>query len=139
LLQAIPQLPEIVKAYYEQFQDFNEGEKAKALSQLLTEVTLTLLPPMPKLSFGQIFGLKNKLSKAAEKVVIGESKIAIKFGTTENQIYHIFRHTDVLGLDRSLVESTIQNHFKTVASQVVAGKPLNHLVEIWAKNTVYCF
>jgi hypothetical protein len=61
-------LPEIVKAYYEQFQDCNEGEKAKSLSQLLTEVTLALLT-IPKLSFGQISGLKNKLSKAAEKVV----------------------------------------------------------------------
>jgi hypothetical protein len=96
LLQAIPQLPEIVKAYYEQFQDFNEEEKAKALSQLLTEVTLTLLP-IPKLSVGQIAGLKNKLSKAAEKVGKKAAKVEKWAEVVKDTTNTIPRTKDVLG------------------------------------------
>ena len=65
------------------------------------------------------------------------SNIAVQFGKTENQIFHAFRHTDALGLDRSVVQSTIQNHFKTVSSQVVAGKPLNQIVEIGGQRIQY--
>jgi RHS repeat-associated protein len=65
------------------------------------------------------------------------SKIAVQFGKTENQISHAFRHTDALGLNRSLVQSTIQNHFKTVSSQVVAGKPFNQIIEIGGQRIQY--
>jgi len=39
-------------------------------------------------------------------------RFSIQFGNNENQIYHAFRHTDALGLDRSLVKSAIEKHFK---------------------------
>ena len=67
----------------------------------------------------------------------GGSNIAVHFGKTENQIYHAFRHTDALGLDRSLVQSTIQNHFKTVSSQVVAGRPFNQIIKIGGQRIQY--
>jgi hypothetical protein len=35
------------------------------------------------------------------------SRLAIRFGTNENQIRHTFRHTDRLGLDRGSVVSAI--------------------------------
>jgi|GEM_PF-3399328 len=64
-----------------------------------------------------IAGLENMLQESIENAGANaagsSSKIAVQFGKTENQIYHAFRHTDALGLDRSLVQSTIQNHFKT--------------------------
>jgi hypothetical protein len=73
-------------------------------------------------------------TKAAVK---GGGKLAVQFGKTENQIYHAFRHTDALGLDRSLVQSTIQNHFKTVSSQVVPGKPFNQIIKIGSQRIQY--
>jgi hypothetical protein len=117
LLQAIPQLPEIVKAYYEQFQDFNEEENAKALSQLLTELTLTLLP-IPKLSVGQISGLAKKLNKAADKVVkkaANFEEVAVKHGfKIEGQLSKIFA-------DKKL----FSNWLKGNQSLSRVAKPLN--------------
>jgi hypothetical protein len=69
--------------------------------------------------------------------VKGGTKLAIQFGKTENQIYHVFRHTDALGLDRSLVQSTIRNHFTTISSQVVTGNPFNQIIEIGGKKIQY--
>jgi hypothetical protein len=77
------------------------------------------------------------LDVSAGNAARASSKIAVQFGKTENQIYHAFRHTDALGLDRSLVQSTIQNHFKTVSSQVVAGKPFNQIIEIGGQRIQY--
>jgi hypothetical protein len=74
----------------------------------------------------------------AGKLAVKEvGNLAIQFGKTENQIYHVFRHTDALGLDRSLVQSMVQNHFKTVSSQVVSGKPFNQIIEIGGQRVQY--
>lgn len=64
------------------------------------------------------------------KIVHTGGKIVTQFGRTENQIYHAFRHTDALGLDRAIVPSSIQAHFKTVSSQVMAGKSFNQIINI---------
>jgi RHS repeat-associated protein len=88
---------------------------------------------MPVLQIDDIGRMGSKLDDAA----LGGSKIAIQFGKTENQVYHAFRHTDALGLDRSLVQSTIQNHFKTVSSQVVSGQPFNQIIEIGGHRIQY--
>jgi RHS repeat-associated protein len=63
--------------------------------------------------------------------------IAVQFGKGQNQLHHVFRHTDALGLDRSLVQSTVQKHFKTVSSQVVAGKPFNQIIQIGGQRVQY--
>lgn len=63
--------------------------------------------------------------------------ILIQFGKTENQVYHAFRHIDAMGLDRSLVKTTISKHFKTVASEVEPGKPFNQIIEINGKKVQY--
>ncbi len=81
-----------------------------------------------------ISGVRQGVVKGAAK---GGGNLAIQFGKTENQIYHAFRHTDALGLDRSLVQSTVQNHFKTVSSQVVSGKPFNQIIEISGQKIQY--
>jgi hypothetical protein len=65
------------------------------------------------------------------------NNIAVLFGKIQNQIFHTFRHTDALGLDRTLVQSSIQTHFKTVSSQVVAGKPFNQIIEIGGQRIQY--
>ena len=61
----------------------------------------------------------------------------LQFGNGQNQEYHAFRHTDALGLERSIVQSTIRTHFKTVSSQVVAGKPFIQVVEIGGQRIQY--
>ena len=71
------------------------------------------------------------------KLAKGGSKVAVQFGKTPNQVSHAFRHTDALGLDRSLVQSTVQNHFSTVSSQVVAGQPFNQVIQIGGHNIQY--
>ena len=81
-----------------------------------------------------ISGVRQGVVKGGAK---GGGNLAIQFGKTENQIYHAFRHTDALGLDRSLVQSTVQNHFKTVSSQVVSGKPFNQIIEISGQKIQY--
>ena len=65
------------------------------------------------------------------------NKIAVQFGKTENQIYHTFRHTDALGLERPLVQTTIQNYFEKVFTQVIVGKPFNQTIEIGGKRIQY--
>lgn len=63
--------------------------------------------------------------------------IAVSFGKTNNQIYHTFRHTDALGLDRSLVKSSIETHFKSVSSQVVQGSPFNQIINVSGQRLQY--
>ncbi len=87
-------------------------------------------------------GLLGKFLKFGGEEVVevagkGKSNIVILFGKTENQIHHTFRHTDALGLDRSLVQSTVQDHFKKVSSQVASGKPLNQIIEIAGQEIQY--
>lgn len=73
-------------------------------------------------------------AKGSTKLV---DDVVVQFGKGEKQVYHAFRHTDALGLDRSLVQSTVQSHFKTVSSQVVAGKPFNQIIEIGGQRVQY--
>jgi len=78
-------------------------------------------------------GLMNMFGNLAK----GGSKVAVQFGKSSNQVSHAFRHTDALGLDRSLVQSTVQNHFSTVSSQVVTGQPFNQIVQIGGHRIQY--
>jgi len=54
----------------------------------------------------------------------------VQFGQTENQIYHAFRHTEKLGLDRLIVRSAVEQDFKSVFTQVVEGESLNRIIEV---------
>jgi hypothetical protein len=69
LLASIPDLPELLKEYYNAFYGLSEEERAEGLGQLLTELLLTLTPTR-KLHVGQIASLKSKLGKAADKVAL---------------------------------------------------------------------
>ena len=62
---------------------------------------------------------------------------SVQFGKTESQIYHAFRHTDALGLDRSAVKSAIKTHFPSVSSNLVDGKSLNSIIEIGGQRIQY--
>ncbi len=61
----------------------------------------------------------------------------IQFGETENQIYHTFRHIDALGIDRSVVESSIESHLRSVSSQIVEGQPFNQIIEVSGQQIQY--
>ena len=121
--------------FYGEFADLgNAGIYALRGDYLNAGLSLSAIIPV----FGWAATGGKLTGKTAGKVAVkGGSNIAVQFGKTENQIYHAFRHTDALGLDRSLVQSTIQNHFKTVSSQVVAGKPFNQIIEIGGQRIQY--
>ncbi|RCR65964.1 hypothetical protein DUE52_29540 [Larkinella punicea] len=71
------------------------------------------------------------------QAIKGEAKFTIQFGKTENQIYHAFRHTDALGLERTIVETAIKKHFPSIASKITEGKPLNSIIEIAGQRIQY--
>ena len=67
--------------------------------------------------------LRNTAANAADD-------LAIRFGNNANQVFHAFRYTDALGLDRALVQSEVMNHIKSGASQIVPGKPYNQIIQV---------
>ncbi|WP_444817841.1 RHS repeat-associated core domain-containing protein [Streptococcus sp. HJ1] len=54
----------------------------------------------------------------------------IQFGSNPNQIYHAFRHTDDLGLDRELVKKAVIADLSKCANQVPNGKPFNQKITV---------
>lgn len=86
--------------------------------------------------------LVKKATKEIVEEVIEEAaeqgaKVTIQFGKTQNQIFHAFRHTDDLGLDRGLVQSAVEKHFRSVASGVKPGKPFNQVIEVGGQRIQY--
>ena len=65
------------------------------------------------------------------------SKLTVQFGKGANQVSHAFRHTDALGLDRGVVKSAVETHFREVSSQIVAGKPFNQIIEVAGQRIRY--
>ena len=80
---------------------------------------------------------KSPKDSISDKKINEGSQVNTQFGKNENQVSHVFRHIDALGLDRSLAQSTIQKHFKTVSSKIVTGKPFNYIVEIEGQKIQY--
>ena len=54
----------------------------------------------------------------------------IQFGNNPNQIYHAFRHTDDLGLDRESVKKAVIADLSKCANQVPNGKPFNQKITV---------
>ncbi len=73
---------------------------------------------------------------AGKNITFGDD-ITVQFGKGQNQIHHAFRHTDALGLDRALVQSSVQEHLKTVANQVISGKPFNQIIHVAGQKIQY--
>ncbi len=55
---------------------------------------------------------------------------SVTFGRNANSVYHAFRHTDELGLDRVAVQSAVLKHFLTVLPQMTPGKSLSFVVTV---------
>lgn len=66
-----------------------------------------------------------------------EEITTVQFGKTKNQEYHTFRHTNDLGLNRELVQTSVEIHLKTVSSQITTGKPFNQIIEIGGQKIQY--
>ncbi|VEJ21498.1 Cell wall-associated polypeptide CWBP200 [Neisseria animaloris] len=56
--------------------------------------------------------------------------VPIQFGNNPNQIYHAFRHTDELGLDRERVKKAVIDDLSKCAHQVQPGKPFNKQIKV---------
>jgi len=68
---------------------------------------------------------------------IAAGAVTIQFGRVANQISHTFRHTDALGLDRTVVKGAVEKHLQGVQSQIVAGKPFNQVIEVGGVRIQY--
>jgi hypothetical protein len=75
--------------------------------------------------------------KEGATIVGAVDDVGIQFGKSANQVQHAFRHTDALGLDRAVVQSGVQSHLKTVASQITSGKPFNQIIEVGGQRIQY--
>jgi RHS repeat-associated protein len=111
-----------------------------ALAQRNPEAVIKNNEATDKLYFlGSWLSFASPTAKLAtvSKVVVEESKLLIQFGKVENQVFHAFRHTDKLGLDKGVVASAVESHLKSVVTQVVEGKPFNQIINVQGKNIQY--
>lgn len=99
-------------------------------------ILLTLLISLSGPAMGEYsdFGRWSIATKSAGGVA---DDVAIQFGKDANQVYHAFRHTDALCLDRTVVQSAVQTHLKTVASQITPGKLSSQVIEIGGQRIQY--
>ena len=42
-----------------------------------------------------------------------------------------------MGLDRTVVKSSIETHFRGISSQIVTGEPFNQIIKVAGKNIQY--
>ena len=74
-LCSIPQLPELLAAYVEEFlEEATEERRAEMLGELLAEALVQVVP-LPKVKATQLVGIKKKLGKAGKQVA---AKVPIK-------------------------------------------------------------
>ncbi|WP_460911754.1 hypothetical protein [Spirosoma areae] len=103
---------------------------------------LAIFSPFKALQGLTLMGKINPFSKPIAAKVLAE-KIAVKFttairfGNDPNQIHHVFRHTDELGLNRMAVQSAVQTHVSRLVSQIVPGQPFNRVIEIAGQRVQY--
>lgn len=69
-----------------------------------------------------------------EKVIVANK---ITFGNNPNQVYHVFRHIDEMGMERQAVQRAIEEHLPKVASKIIDGKPLNQVIEVAGQKIQY--
>ena len=79
----------------------------------------------------------DKACKVARTAAKSINDTTVHFGKNSNQIQHAFRHTDALGLDRAAVQSGVQNHFNTIASQITTGRPFIQVTEVAGQRIQY--
>lgn len=61
----------------------------------------------------------------------------LQFGSDANQTHHTFRHVIELGLDPTQVQTAVGNHFSSVSSQIVTGKPFNQIIMVAGQKLQY--
>lgn len=79
-------------------------------------------------------GVSWGIGKIAGKITSGTT---IQFGNNANQIYHVFRHIEDLGLDKNVVTQAVKNDFIKKSTQVISGKPFNSVVEVGGHRLQY--
>ncbi len=84
----------------------------------------------------QIQGYINEIAEVLHLARISLSD-KITFGNNPNQEYHAFRHIDKLGLDRTIVQKGILEHFSTMASEIEIGQTTYQIVEIEGHTLQY--
>lgn len=103
---------------------------------------LTMFSPAKALKGLFIFSKVNPTSRAIAAKSIAEKATtrftpAIRFGNDANQVHHVFRHMDKIGLNRGTVESAVRANLSRIISQVEPGKPFNRVIEVEGQRIQY--
>ena len=61
----------------------------------------------------------------------------VQFGADANQAYHVFRHTDAMGLSREAVQKAVLDDLAANVNQLVSGQPLNRIIEVAGNKLQY--
>lgn len=85
---------------------------------------------------GPTAGVDDLLS-ASGRSAGNASSVSIQFGGNENQLYHTFRHSDKMGLDRKIVEQAIRNDISSASSLIVPGKPFIQVITVDGQKLQY--
>ena len=99
-LCSIPQLPELLAAYVEEFlEEATEERRAEMLGALLSEA-ITAVVPLPKVKAAQLVGIKKKLGKAGKQVAATRAQVGTKmeyvFGKATGTSHNIARSKSML-------------------------------------------
>jgi hypothetical protein len=68
---------------------------------------------------------------------VGALARSVTFGRSANSVFHTFRHTDKLGLDRAEVQSAVLEHLASVLTEITPGKPFNFVVTVNGRRLQY--
>lgn len=102
--------------------------RSDAIAGMLQPASMVVLPnPI----------VRTATSAVNNSKILNVSKVEIKFGRTENQIYHAFRHTDKMGLSRTAVQSAVEAHVKPLVSNISMGKPFNQIIQVAGQKIQY--
>jgi RHS repeat-associated protein len=128
-------VPQNVRDRYES--QINQAANVKMIegvAETVEQCINTALTVTPIAAEGFLGKASGQAARTGVKMI---DDIAIQFGKTENQINHAFRHIDDIGLERGAVKSAIENDFKSVASDLVEGKPFNRVIEVERQKLQY--
>jgi hypothetical protein len=116
----------------DRFQEFRRaGANALAIGAASVVVAgMTLTPGPDELIAGAVLVRVG----AGAKLLNGP---IVTFGRNLNQVFHAFRHTDKLGLDRGEVQSAVMKHLETVVREITPGKSHNFVTSIGGKRLQY--
>ena len=66
-----------------------------------------------------------------------ETKILVQFGKVDNQVSHVFRHIEEMGLSREAVRSAVLKDIPRIAKNMPYGKSINTTITVANQKIIY--